>query len=408
MDYNQYIEQRNTLMNEAEGLINEQKFEDSEAKMQEVKDLDNQFEEIKNKQADLNALKDNEQVVNFENKSENVKGGKVMSELDNTNQMDNQVDYKTAWARYMMNQSLNESEQAVFNQMNNAAYTHDTKNQDILIPETVAQGIFSKAEEQYPFLEDIKKFNVSGNLTMRKHTSIDAGDAGFYTESEEVTQEQNTFGEITLTGKEVAKAITVSWKLQTMAINEFLTYIQNELGKRIGRVLGQSVYTGKGNEKEPHGVLTALEAQSKTPQVIKYDTEIAYKDVTSAMAKIHSTYNDVNIYANNATVWNQLANIVDQTGRPMFIPQPTQSGVGRLFGVQVKADAGLDDDVVVIGSPSEGAVLNTNKGFQLVTEDHARQRSTDYVAFANVDHDVLDEEAFVEIKKKTSGSGSKA
>ena len=70
MKYNEYLEQRNALMAEVENLINEGKIEDSNAKMEEVKTLDNKWEEIKLANANLNALKDNTKATDIENKSD--------------------------------------------------------------------------------------------------------------------------------------------------------------------------------------------------------------------------------------------------------------------------------------------------------------------------------------------------
>ena len=64
-------------------------------------------------------------------------------------------------------------------------------------------------------------------------------------ESTVVESEELKFGTVELSGYELAKSITVSWKLKTMAINELETYIINELGK-IGAALSYGVYRGKG------------------------------------------------------------------------------------------------------------------------------------------------------------------
>src|SRR5690606_42120466 len=56
MNKKEYLEKRQNLINEAEKLINEGKVEEANAKMEEVKQLDNQWEEIAKAQANLNAL----------------------------------------------------------------------------------------------------------------------------------------------------------------------------------------------------------------------------------------------------------------------------------------------------------------------------------------------------------------
>src|SRR5690625_3266204 len=136
MNFEQYKAQRTELMNEAEELIAEGKLEESEAKMQEVKDLDNTWEGVKLAQANLNALKDNDKASKIEDKSEKVKGGKVMDEIKNVNQELSQDEiYQNAWAKNMMGQKLEGEEQEVFNKVNtdfNNAFTHDTGNTGIL------------------------------------------------------------------------------------------------------------------------------------------------------------------------------------------------------------------------------------------------------------------------------------
>jgi HK97 family phage major capsid protein len=404
----QYQNQREELMKAAEELIAENKFEESEAKMQEVKDLDNRFEESKKVQANLNALKDEGKALNLENKSIEVNGGKQVDNIQPTKVLDDNKVYEDAWAKNMMGKSLADNEREVFNKINkefNNAYTHDTGNTGILIPETVAAGIWSRAEEMYPLYADAKKYSVRGKLTIKKHVSIDAGDAAWYDEATPVADEQNTFGELNLDGHELAKSVTVSWKLKSMAVADFIPYIVNELGERVGVALGNAAAKGSG-VGQPRGVETALLAEAGTPQVVSYDPDnvttpdpLAYEDMTSAIGKIHSSYLAGSaIYANNATIWNQLANLKDDMGRPLFIPDVTSGGVGRMFGMVVKPDAAITAGSILIGNANKGLVFNENEPFSVVTEDHAKARTTDYVAYAIVDGDVLDEKAFALIR----------
>lgn len=415
MKYNEYLEQRNALMTEVENLINEGKIEDSNAKMEEVKELDNKWEETKLANANMEALKDNTKITDITNKSEKIEGGlKTVDNLE-TKVLDN-VSYETAWAKYMQGQTLEGTDLEVFNRVNkrfNNAFTHTTVNTPTLIPETVVKGIWSRAEEMYPFLADVKKYNVQGTLTINKHTAIAAGDAAFYDEDAATADEQNTFGQLTLTGCELAKAITVTWKMRAMAIEEFIPYIKNELGERVGVALGTAVLQGKGQpgqgdtfKPEPLGVETALAAEPDTPQIVTYNPSanpadpVDYEKITSLIAKLHSSYlPGAAFYANNATIWTVLANIVDTTGRPIFIPDTTSGGVGRMLGFVVKADAGVSADNVVFGNPTQGYVFNTNEPMSISTEEHVKARTVDYAAYTIVDGAPLDTKAFALLKK---------
>lgn len=412
-----YLKQRNALLKEIENLIAEGKTEDADAKMKEVEALDEKWENTKKATANLTALKGSTKVADIENKSVTVEGGTVVDGILE-NKVDDKKAYEMAWAKTMQGKSLEKGEQEIFDRVNaefNNTYTHDTGNTATLIPETVVAGIWSRATEMYPLLADVKKFNVKGTLVINKHTAIAAGDAAWYDEATATADEKNTFGQLTLTGCELAKAITVTWKLRSMATEEFIPYIINELGERVGVALGTAIAQGRGKpgaeqtfEPEPLGIETALLAEDDTPQVVTYNPDastpdpLAYEDFTAAIGKIHSSYlAGTAIYANNATIWGQLANLTDSTGRPLFIPDLTSGGVGRMWGFAVKADAGVSNDTVIIGNPNKGYVLNTNEPMSVATEEHVKARTVDYAAYTIVDGGLLDNKAFALIKKSS-------
>ena len=418
MEKEKYLATRETLLNESEQLTNEGKIEDAKSKVKEVEALDNQWEESKLLNANVEALRDKTKGIDMENASVNPQAARMVDSMSMDGvQSDAKTDekklYENAWAKTMQGKPLDSSEQKIYNKINaefSNAYTHDTNNTSVLIPETVVAGIWKRATEMYPFLADVKKFNVRGTLTIKKHSGISAGDAAFYAEGTATEDEQNTFAELTLSGCELAKAITITWKLRSMAVEEFIPFIQNELAERIGVALGNAVVKGKGptaTPREPEGVETALLAESGKPQVVEYDPEattpipLSYTMFTAAIGKIHSSYlSNAAIYASNATIWNQLANLVDGQGRPLFIPDVTAGGVGRMFGMVVKPDAGVTDGSIIIGNPLQGYVMNTNEPMSVATEEHVKARTVDYAAYTIVDGGVLDTKAFALIRNK--------
>lgn len=307
--------------------------------------------------------------------------------------------YAQAWTKTMMGHALNSQENQEFERINKNmtnAFTHDTTNTQIFIPESVVAGIFKRAEEAYPFFGDAKKYDVRGKFTINKHAAILAGDARWYVENEEVEDEENEFGELVLNGHELSKAVSVSWKLREMGPEDFLEFIVNELADRVGVALGRASVIGTG-AGQPEGVRTALLAEAGTPQVINYSAAegLKYQDVTKAIAALHPSYTQqAAVYANNETIWTRLANVVDGSGRPYFIPHPTTDSVGKMFGFDLKADASIPVGEILIGNPEKGYVVNTNQPFTVVTEEHAKARTTDYVAYSIVDGGTVDTKAF--------------
>lgn len=322
-----------------------------------------------------------------------------------------QQTYTNIWVKNMLGHALNENERNIYNEINKLSnnFTHSTQEIPSLVPETIAKGIWKRAEENYPLYSDIKKFAIEGTISFRKHLSIEAGDAAFYDEPTVVETEENTFGYFTLSGCELAKAVKVTWKMKTMAIDDFVPFLIKEIGDRIGVALGTAIAHGKGQpsssesfKPEPLGIITALEAETGTPQIINYTT-LTYKDFTTAMSRIHSSYsNKVTIYANNNTIWNQIANILDANKRPIFVADAiNNNGVGRILGKVVKTDAGLKDGEILFADAYDGYIFNVNKPMTMHTEDHMKERETDYMGYTIVDGGVFDNKAFALLKSST-------
>lgn len=402
MTYEKYMEMRNALLNDAQNLINEGKLEEAKAKQDEVTELDNQYTNIATATANLNALAGAPAARPIENHGVNVSNATVVENTAPVAEKEDDI-YLRAWAADMQGRTMTAQEKSVFDKVNaefSNAYTHDTTNTAVLIPETVAAGIWKRAEEMYPLYADARKYNVTGKLVIKKHTGIVAGDAAWYDEATPTADEQNAFGELILDGRELSKAVTVTWKLRAMAMDEFIPFIINELGERMGVALGNAAAKGRGSASlEPEGVETALLAEDSTPQIVTYNGTLGYATITEAISKLHSSYlNGAAIYANNATIWGKLANIMDGNQRPMFVPDVTGGGVGRIFGLVVKPDAGITNGSIVVGNANQGLVFNVNEPLSITTEEHAKARTTDYVAYAVVDGGVVDTKAFALIR----------
>ena len=399
MNREKYLETRAALLDEAQNLINEGKIEEAATKRAEIEKLDADFEKTSKEQANLDALnKENDKVTDMKNLSVSEGGLKAVEKIEKKNP----VNYEDVFAKVALQRDLNEDEINLFNQMNpENVYTHNTTNTEILIPETVIGGIIDTMKELHPILADVTPTRIKGTVKYVKRTGIPAGDADYYDEATPTADEENKFGELTLSGKELSKAVTVTWKLQAMAVADFIPFIQRELGERMVVAKAKAFVKGKGDAKYPQGVVTAIEAEASTPQKVSYKADgLTYKDITAAMAKIKSGYvSGAKIYANNATVWGTLANLMDGQGRPLFIPDVTVGGVGRIFGIPVMEEDAMGDGEILIGNMAAGYKENISEDMKLVTENHAKARTTDFVGYEVHDGGVIDEKAFAYLVK---------
>lgn len=408
MEKNAYLEKRNALIRDAEDLVNAGELEKFAEKTREIEELDKTFEIESKALASLNALRSNpavrEDLVNTAQNTNN----------SNKVEMDETEVYRVAFAKTLMGRVVTAEEQAVIDRVNhdfrirmqNSAM-QTTADSALLIPETVKEGIWREIGEQHPIFGDLRGTSaltfVQGDFTIivEKPDSL-ATDAAGYDEEDEIGDDDKVkLGEINLTGCELAKAVTVSWKAKKMSVDAFLQYITTKIAEKMGNTLAKWIVKGlgkgDGHKDQCYGIVTRLLDEVDTPQVVTYTdkSEIDYDFMTDVMAVIKSGYlTGAKIYANNLFIWGVLAKIKDQVGRPYFVPDPTSSGVGRIFGLVVKEEDAIDDNCMLIGNAPKGYGMNINEDVSMYREEHVKARKTDYMGYAIVDGDVVTTKAF--------------
>lgn len=389
MKYEEYLRQRQELTDKAQALISEGKTEEADEVMNDIKALDQKYEESCKQQANLEALNGS-----VKSKAHNILGSTGETGMRDNGAGENEVvDFKSekylnAWVNKMQGKTLTQDEEDTI-RMVNEAYTHTTENTGEVIPETVVKGIWTEVEDMYPFYADVAKTSVTGTLTMVIGKS--STDAAWYEEDTNTADGKEEFGTLTLSGCELARAITISWKLKEMARAEFLPYIQKRMAEKMGAACGYGVTHGAGvvenKPAEPKGIVTAIEAEKDTPRVVKYTAGgLTWKNITEARKKIKSGYaNGLAVYANANTIWGEIASCVDGMGRPLFMPSTEAGSVGRIAGLLVKEDGSMKDGEILFGNANRGYTVNINKGISMNTEDHVKPRTTDYAAYAIID-----------------------
>lgn len=411
MKYEVYMSKRNELLDKAQNLIDESKVEDANTVMAEVTALDEQFDAEAKAEADMKALAGQQRKVNMQNINTAQVNGPV---VDQTNKEVKAEDafktdaYKEAWAKVMMNKPLTTDEAKTFQMVNAAgsadapAYTHTTENTPILIPETVANGIWKEIEERFPYYADVAKIAVKGKYTMIK--AKESSEAKWYVESVKTEDGRELFDRYDLNGCELARAITVSWKLKEMAISDFISYIISSMAEQMGKALAYGCMHGagivEGSTPEPLGVITALDKESQKPQIVEYTGEVTYADLIQTRAKVKSGYKPA-VYVNSDTMWNVLAAMTDENGRPLLMADASASGgVFRVLGCVVKEDDSMDDGEILF-SDAKQYLVNLQKQITITTEEHNKERTTDYCGYAIADGAPVTNKAHALLRKNS-------
>ena len=392
-------------MDEARDALNAGDLALAKEKREAIEALDAEKEKLDKEAANLNALLAMKvsAPANIEDKSVEPDGARSAGKTGGVR--DEEALYRSAFARTLMNQPLSADESAVFARMNSGLEAHGTlqtaATHTVVIPNTLVQQIWKEMGEAHPIIRAVPQTFVKGKITYPRET--DGGDnAAWYDESTTVTTGTVQLDSIELDGYELAKAILISWKLEKMSIDAFLTYIANLIAEKMGNALAAAIVSGTGT-KQPQGIVTALEAEASTPQVLTWtaDTDaVDYAKLTEFMGKIRSGYaSGAGIYAKNSFIWNVLANIVDETGRPYFVSDVISGGVGRLFGHIVYEEDAIPDDAMLMANVQRGYKMNVQENIALLREDKMLERHTAYMGYAILDGKPITTKAFVYLKK---------
>lgn len=257
----------------------------------------------------------------------------------------------SAGVRLVEGNDLNDVERAALTAMEQrAAFTVTTSNTDKVVPVELKNEIISLIDNSTALFSDVTRDTIPGQYELVRHKSITKGDAAKTAEGAAPTdEEQNVFDRITLTGDEIKKTVKLSRKMMIQSLDSFRTYINREVSARCG-VAGDKIVLAKLVD-----VTLGMAAGNKI-NVAKAGT-LTKADVMKALSLLKTYGNPaakgVRIYANQSTIWNQIAAIEDATKRSYFIDErdddPTVKG--RIFGSIVKLEDNLEDGVIMLGYP---------------------------------------------------------
>ena len=395
--FEKFKAQRDALMKEVNDLIENGDIDGANAKMDEVKALDEKIETAVTAKKNMDALSAAAPAMDISDKGvmgvQTVPEGGVSLDGDVKNGAveDKDAKYENAWAKWAMGTASPEDNAVI--KAYNAALTTETSG--VVIPTTLARGILDDVEKAFPYYADAAKTFVTGAVTYLKDTG--SSDAAWYDEATATEDGTQSIGTITLYGCELARSITVSWKLKAMSVSEFIPYIRAKLSAKMGQALGYGVFNGRGISSdsswkpEPIGVITELLKSENASQVIELTNPTAEQliaGIAKANAAIEPYYeNGSAYYVNSKTLWNRIAAVCDSTGRPIFtVNSDVQSSiVGYIFGKPVKRDSGVPDDRIVLSNARDGYCVNVNQQITIGQQDDNKARTTDYNAYGIFD-----------------------
>lgn len=257
-------------------------------------------------------------------------------------------EYRSAWAKKLMGLSddkFTEDEKRALGDavtttattfVASTADTQGINNGGLFIPTSVRMDLMELISQESPIFRDARKLQVSGNIDLPYLFAAD--DANWYTELTDTTNEGMEFKNMQLTGWELAKDIVITWKLEEMAVESFISFILEELKNKMGKAIINAVIYGDGSNK-PTGVTNGLvpinpeQNDTAIDRVLKVFKGLS--DEARIGAKVYIS-NDVNL---------DIVSYKDNNGNYPFL-----AGVPSVKGFVIEVDPYLRNKDILAGN----------------------------------------------------------
>lgn len=249
-------------------------------------------------------------------------------------------EYRTAWCKEMLGMALTDEERTAFV---HTTGTTSGQTAGYTIPTTLLNKIWDLIEGKHAILGDITIYRTGTILEVAKRTAIAAGDAATVSEGAAPSDdENNTFAKVTLSGKDFAKTVEISYALGIMSIDGFEQFIVNEIADRLGAALAADIITQIGTDYYSSGNDLDVATSGK----------VVWTDIAGALAVLKNV-NGITVYASQATIYKYIVGMVDSTGRPLFQHDANEAIRGYLAGFPVKVEDAIADDLIWLGDPKQ-------------------------------------------------------
>jgi HK97 family phage major capsid protein len=303
-----------------------------------------------------------------------IKGEKEMEERKFTIKS---PEYRSAWAKTLMGVELDDIEKRALGDAigttsttftASASNTQGINNLGLLIPESVRLDWLKMIEQASPIYRDIRKLNVNGNVDFPYLFAAD--DAEWYAEMTTTKNEGQEYKNIKLTGHELAKAIEITWKAESMTVDGFISFLLDELNVKMNKALINAVIYGTGSA-QPTGITNGLTAKTNTKAIELIKACLSDLDEENRVgAKVYVASN----------VADEIAFYKDENGNYPYLV----AGLGRAGGATIEADPFLKAGDIVVGN-AQNYVLNFNESLRIDKEVKVQPRRVVYGGYLIAD-----------------------
>lgn len=290
-------------------------------------------------------------------------------------------EYRSAFAKTLMGLPLDETEQRA---LGVALTTTDSEfvaasesadginNGGLFIPQDLNLALMQEISLVSPIFNDIDKLSVPGVLSFPYLK--EASKAEIHKKGKEAVSNndaQAEWADLKLNLLEISVTIRVSWKLEKMSVDGFMSYLQSQIIEQVRDEKVTNVIYGE-EDGELVGIMTAA---------IKGEYTGSFLDAAPlALAKLPKKRKiGAKFYVSNSIV-EEISFTKDSNGNYIYTPI-NSAGIKSLATYQVEVDPYLNDGDFILGNLKRHYKLNTVEACSLSVDRSGKKRANDYTAY---------------------------
>ena len=246
----------------------------------------------------------------------------------------NSPEYRSAFFKSLLGHKLTEFEQAAYNRAmgdQRADAFVDSTSAAAVLPTQTLNEVVKKARTMGGLMGVCRAFSIPSKVAVPIGTPTAA--ANWHTEGAAVDSEKPTVASVSFDGYEIMKVFSISEKARKMSVSAFEGYMTQELNASVMECIASALVNGTGSGQGT-GILTGITWEDgKNALTFSKTAGLKYADAVKTVAALKRGYANGAVWAmNNATLYNQFYGLVDANGRPVFIADPKNEGIGKILG----------------------------------------------------------------------------
>jgi HK97 family phage major capsid protein len=246
-------------------------------------------------------------------------------------------EYRSAFLKKLAkNPTTGEMRLGDLTEVEERAFTYTTATTTAVLPTQMSTKIWDLIEQRYALLGHVAKSAFKNIYQFDQATVIVSGDAAETAQNTANSEDlQITMVPITISGVEHRADVLISRKMQIQSMDGFEDFLVRKIGSRIGAKMNAGLFTDLVDDRLVANLIETAGALSEA-------------DFRAALGAVKGGF-DCRVYANQSTIWNDIAGVQDDVGRPYFVAStvtddPTLQG--HIFGKKVYLDDTIADDTI--------------------------------------------------------------